>query len=141
MKKTTVFIMALLLTGSLYSFSEDELGPEYGKMLNLTFPGYITQNLECYNKKPVWSPDGKWIAFIAANDTSIYIVPADGGESRVIYTKEDNYIKDEYHCKITEILFSPDSQKIVFVTSVVDTKFGGLIIKNSNKTISYKNYI
>ncbi|MBI1873320.1 MAG: S9 family peptidase [Acidobacteria bacterium] len=60
---------------------------------------------------PRWSPDGKWIAFLAKRSgdeaIQIYLMPADGGEGKRL-TAHDGAVAD--------ITWSPDSTSIVFVS-------------------------
>lgn len=58
---------------------------------------------------PIWSPDGKWIAFNFQGtlSISIWMVPAEGGAARKL-TPDDNL----YYC----YGFSPDGEKIALYT-------------------------
>lgn len=60
---------------------------------------------------PVWSPDGKWIAYSKADVTrnnDVYLIPAAGGEERRVTF--DSYSE-------TNPRFSPDGKKLFFVRS------------------------
>ncbi len=60
-----------------------------------------------YEKMPVWSPDGKWIAFTSnryGND-DIFLMPAEGGTpKRLTYHSGTDIVSD----------FTPDSKTIIF---------------------------
>ncbi|MBP6824483.1 MAG: PD40 domain-containing protein, partial [Acidobacteria bacterium] len=58
---------------------------------------------------PVWSPDGKWIAFSKADDArnnDVYLIPSAGGEERKVTF--DSYSDSNPR-------FSPDGKKLFFV--------------------------
>ncbi|MBO0719342.1 MAG: PD40 domain-containing protein, partial [Blastocatellia bacterium] len=60
---------------------------------------------------PVWSPDGKWIAYSKPDETrnvDVYLIPAAGGEERKVTF--DSYNELNPH-------FSPDGRKLYFVRS------------------------
>lgn len=58
--------------------------------------------------QPRWSPDGKWVAFLAVSDgiKNLFLIPSDGGEATPLTTVK----KD-----VQNFAWSPDSQKIAFV--------------------------
>jgi tricorn protease len=74
-----------------------------GEIRNLTgTPGVHERN-------SVWSPDGKWIAFVsdATGEDEIYIVPQDGtGQAKQLTRNGDTYLYG--------IVWSPDSRKILW---------------------------
>ncbi len=58
---------------------------------------------------PVWSPDGKWIAFSKADETrntDVYLIPSAGGEERKVTFDSYNEMNPR---------FSPDGKKLFFV--------------------------
>ncbi len=55
-----------------------------------------------------WSPDGKWIAFYS-HDNEIRIIPAEGGESRIVVNK----VNCNYYFGLS---WSPDSKKLAYVS-------------------------
>jgi tricorn protease len=69
----------------------------------------ITLN-EAYDYMPVWSHDGKWIAFASDRygNFDVYIMPSAGGEAkRLTYNSANDYPYD----------FSPDDKKVLFGTN------------------------
>ncbi len=69
----------------------------------------LTNTSGAHERDAVWSPDGKWIAYVsdADGEDEIYVAPQDGkGADRKITSKGDTY-KYEIH-------WSPDSKKILW---------------------------
>ncbi len=69
----------------------------------------VTNTSGAHERNAVWSPDGKWIAYVsdADGEDEIYVAPQDGKEAaRKITDKGDTY-KYEIH-------WSPDSKKILW---------------------------
>ena len=74
-------------------------------------------------KLPVWSPDGKWIAF--AGSSSLNLVSVDGGEAICL---AETFILDDYYTNgFNDISFSPDGKKIIYGTEMYDTERGSII--------------
>jgi len=60
---------------------------------------------------PVWSPDGKWIAFAKADQTrtnDVYLIPSAGGEERKVTFDSYTDVNPQ---------FSPDGRKLYFIRS------------------------
>ncbi|MBM3785262.1 MAG: S9 family peptidase [Acidobacteria bacterium] len=74
-----------------------------------SFPGQDT--------KPVWSPDGKWIAYLKGSDhmmgeynvTQLAVVPADGGEVRILTASLDR--------GVSQVSFRADSKVLEFLVT------------------------
>lgn len=66
---------------------------------------------------PVWSPDGKWIAFNGEvnKKQGLYIVKPDGGDSR--FLAETKSTNSPLTYEGASIEWSPDSKKIAFVST------------------------
>jgi len=62
---------------------------------------------------PRWSPDGKTLLFLSTSSqfkkSQLYIIPADGGEARLITDIEGGILKP---------MWAPDSQQILFLSRV-----------------------
>ena len=62
---------------------------------------------DAYDYMPVWSHDGKWIAFSSDRfgNFDVYVIPSEGGEPmRITYNSAQDYPWD----------FSPDDKHIIF---------------------------
>lgn len=68
----------------------------------------ITRSPGAHDRDAVWSPDGKWIAYIsdATGETEIYLQPTEGGDPVQATKNNDTYIRN--------ITWSPDSKRIVY---------------------------
>lgn len=68
----------------------------------------ITRSPGAHDRDAVWSPDGKWIAYIsdATGETEIYLQPTEGGDPVQATKNNDTYIRS--------ITWSPDSKHIVY---------------------------
>lgn len=60
---------------------------------------------------PIWSPDGKWIAFISSRDgdDNLYVIPVSGGEARKLTDTSTG---------VSDPLWSPDGKSIAFSSEV-----------------------
>jgi tricorn protease len=69
----------------------------------------ITNTSGAREKNCIWSPDGKWIAYISdrTGEDEIYIVPQDGKGEEVRITTDG-------HCFRFPCFWSPDSKKLLF---------------------------
>jgi tricorn protease len=70
---------------------------------------------ESYEFSPVWSHDGKWIAFASDRYGSfnIFIIPATGGESRRLTFHSGGEIPSSFSADDREILFSAHRQDLL----------------------------
>ena len=68
---------------------------------------------ESYESSPVWSPDGKQIAFASDRfgNTDVFVMPANGGSARRLTTNSASEIPSA---------FTPDGKFIVFSASIQD---------------------
>ena len=68
---------------------------------------------ESYESSPVWSPDGKQIAFASDRfgNTDVFVMPANGGSARRLTTNSASEIPSA---------FTPDGKFIVFFASIQD---------------------
>ncbi len=112
-----------------------QLGEEYGEEYDEKYK----ELFDSYKNYPVWSYDGKWIAFIAIDRTSIFIVPSKGGEAVLVYRLFETIEKKW----INMLCFSRDSQEITFDLWVFDEDRGSYLeYVNEEKTmVRYKKLI
>jgi tricorn protease len=78
----------------------------------------LTQSPGVHERNAVWSPDGKWIAYVSdqSGEDEIWIRPQDGsGEPRALTSGADTY---KY-----EIVWSPDSQRIAWTDKLNRLQF------------------
>ncbi len=68
----------------------------------------LTKSSGANDKQPVWSPDGKWIAYISdeSGEEEIYLIDQDGANKTRLTT--------DGHCRRYNMEWSPDSKKLVF---------------------------
>ncbi len=68
----------------------------------------ITRTPGSNDRSAVWSPDGKYIAYIgdATGETEVYLQPAEGGKPVQLTKNNDSYIR--------RVQWSPDSKKIYY---------------------------
>lgn len=68
----------------------------------------ITRTPGSNDRSAVWSPDGKYIAYIgdATGETEVYLQPAEGGKPVQLTKNNDTYIR--------RVQWSPDSKKIYY---------------------------
>ena len=106
----------------------------YGTRLNVVLEAlpsnvYTTRGQE----NPVWSPDGKTIAFTGYAGTNIYTVPATGGEPTFVYDNAVDpagfvYNGVNYHSgDMVTLGFTPDGAEIIFRDTLLDPARGGII--------------
>ncbi|MDP2983014.1 MAG: M56 family metallopeptidase [Candidatus Latescibacter sp.] len=85
---------------------------------------------------PVWSPDGKSIAF-TDGQYGVWVVPAEGGEPVLVY---DNYYKSSWHGikfhsvgSMDTFGFTPDGQKLLFQYFLIDENRGTKVTMERDK--------
>ncbi len=69
---------------------------------------------EAHDTQPVWSPDGKWIAFASdrSGNFDVYVMPAEGGLAKRLTFHSANE---------TPYAFTPDGTKVIFSAARQDT--------------------
>ncbi|MDP2983015.1 MAG: T9SS type A sorting domain-containing protein [Candidatus Latescibacter sp.] len=87
-----------------------------------------TKILETNQQFAVWSPDGKWIAVSTPVANMIWIVPAGGGAPINVADFTHNTVYKGYELASfgspTVTAFTPDSQEIVYNTTIIDESRG-----------------
>lgn len=68
---------------------------------------------DSYESTPVWSPDGKYLAFASDRNGNfdVYIMPADGGAARRLTTHSASELPTA---------FTPDGKQVLFTASIQD---------------------
>jgi len=71
---------------------------------------------EVNDGNPVWSPDGKEIAFISTRDkkSGLYIMPAEGGAERKVYEADGAF---------SDLKWMPDGKSLVFIFRYNDSHY------------------
>ena len=121
-----------------YDFENADLtDPEEKKLFSI----YMSLNK---NKMfPVWSPDGKWIAFSDRN-FGIWVVPSEGGEPRLLYENYYNVKYKEYSLHLNGLKtlgFSPDGKKITFIKYIIDEERGTEVFFDTVDQNTFSNII
>jgi len=94
----------------------------------------ITSNVE-YDDNPVWSPDGKWIAFSSnrTGNNDIFVVSANGGQPKRLTYNTGSDIPSDWTADGKEILFRGNrdrSENGVFAIDVATGKFRPIFYDN-----------
>ncbi len=90
--------------------------------------------LEKRKNEPAWSPDGTEIAF--TDNNRIWVVPADGGEPRMVY---ENLCKGYSIGGVESICYTPDGSGITFKRFVYDESRGSMIQIKDKSYVSFNN--
>jgi tricorn protease len=89
---------------------------------------------------PVWSPDGKWIAYLSdrTGEYELYIKPQDGRDKEIQITSDGD-------CYRFDIVWSPDSKKLLYSDSklrvfYVDMERKKPVLIDTSSIIEIKDY-
>jgi len=107
---------------------------EKGNTRNLTNTSGIRE------KNPIWSPDGKWIAYMSdrTGEDELYIIPQDGKGGEIRITTDG-------HCFRFAPVWSPDSKKLLFADKdlklyYVNIQERKIILVDSTKNWEIRDY-
>ncbi|MFC1552548.1 FlgD immunoglobulin-like domain containing protein [Candidatus Latescibacterota bacterium] len=100
------------------------------------------QELEASTTPQAWSPDGKWIVLNSQFGFRLWIVPAEGGEPRLLFEEsqcESSFAR--YYNMLNSssgAAFTPDSQELTFTNHRIDEEKGSVVdIVESETGVSY----
>lgn len=134
MKKLLFFVLVLFCTG--VAAQESPLWMRYpaispdGKQIAFCYKGDIflvsaqggtarqLTTHAAYDSRPVWSPDGKTIAFASTRDKAmdLFVVPVSGGTPTRL---------TDFTCGAVPLSFTPDGKRIVFLSNLMpDRSYG-----------------
>lgn len=132
---TNTPVIAHALTGKIaFIDSTDEAGHQRAVYVMDTDGSNLTQ-LTDYSigaQDPVWSPDGKKIAFASINDGGIYTINADGTNlTRIVYKTVYDEYTDTWHIAANEHpSWSPNGSMIVYAS--FGDEDSGTTVANAN---------
>lgn len=113
----------------VYAAGTTESGPN---IYTIPIEGGVSKQIASEGRYPCWSPDGKWVAYLAyenigneKNITTIFKIPREGGEAQKITTTSDNVTAGGFD-------WSPDGKKIAFFSKKEDSSSGTLKLIPSN---------
>jgi len=129
--KVLVAAIFILAVAALPALALDMTG--YGTKLNVVWtdnPTHYGEPLEV-QQNPVWSPDGKTIAFNGNGGFDIFTIPAEGGAPTLIYNnlgKKLGYpqISGNYQTGggMSPLCITPDGKEIFFKDDMIDASLG-----------------
>jgi Tol biopolymer transport system component len=106
---------------------------DYGTKLNIVWTDLPTHHGEPLEvqQNPVWSPDGKTIAFNGNGGSDIFTIPAGGGAPTLIYEnrgKKLGYpdISGNFNTcgGMSTLCYTPDGKEICFMDDMIDASLG-----------------
>ncbi|MFA6472110.1 MAG: hypothetical protein WCU00_08740, partial [Candidatus Latescibacterota bacterium] len=91
--------------------------------------------LKNYQRDPIWSPDGKWVAVTSSSPiptqngisiNAIWIIPSEGGTPLKVCDLSNclEYKGHYLYAAANLIAFTPDSQEILYETNIIDEARG-----------------
>lgn len=113
-------------TGSDNTISEVKPGQLYINAKEQECTG-LKSNLDWGKQSPVWSPDGKTIAFTEYTGFGIWLAPSEGGEPRLLYNNRGQWEYDGRKFgggNMRTLCFTPDGKRITIVNYIFDMTKG-----------------
>ncbi len=132
MRSFFIFLAAaFLVITALPAMAVDDTN--YGAQLNVVYVSPPNVHELVGWLSPVWSPDGKTIAFTNSSGYYIHTVPAEGGPPSIIYDnrgKKEGYIEfkgEKLGGGMMTLGFTPDGREIIYRDDIIDPARGGYI--------------
>ena len=104
-------------SGSLHIYIMNSDGSQPRRITPLGFPEVEDSKWALYVREPTWSPDGKKLAFIAANkndELDLFVIDSDGNNLTQLTQSNDEFSFSFEN----RVVWSPDSTKIAFSACV-----------------------
>jgi dipeptidyl aminopeptidase/acylaminoacyl peptidase len=101
-------------------------------------PFQLTNTLKGSSTSPEWSPDGKWIAFLAdrGSKNQIHVINAEGGEAMLVTNEEESISDFEWHPSGTKLILlkpeKPHKDK-----KEIEKRFGAFETDDKDYTLSH----
>ncbi|MHB9028980.1 MAG: FlgD immunoglobulin-like domain containing protein [Candidatus Latescibacterota bacterium] len=144
MRKSIALAVLFLCATPVLAQGSDQISEGYGTRVNITYapidPDYLgvetlgTLHDPALNsfpvQSPVWSPDGRLIAF--SNLEYIFLVPAEGGVAEMKYASVYLYPYNGSNIILYKTInkligFSPDGKTLYFMHNIMDEESGTVI--------------
>lgn len=117
-------------------WAENRYDTEIWLSKNGQAPFQLTNTLKGNSTNPVWSPDGKWVAFMAdrGSKSQIHVVYLDGGEARPVTHEEESIEGFEWHPDGTKLIFlKPEKQD----KKEIEKRYGAFETDDKDFTLSH----
>ena len=132
MKKVMIFMLMITMFPTVL-LAQAQLSEDYGTELEITtdyefpeFDRFGEEHLHLVKVNPIWSPDGKWIAF--TDYSRLWIVSVEGGNARMMFEQVyEHEIRNSVIGSQIPISFSADGQEILFSAWCFDENRGSEI--------------
>ncbi|MCS4435589.1 S9 family peptidase [Aquiflexum gelatinilyticum] len=119
-------------------WKENRFDTEIWLVKNGSDPFQVTNNPKNSSFAPAFSPDGKWLAFLAdkGNKTQIHAIRLNGGESIVITEEEEGISAFQWH---------PDGKRMIFAKrekddpskKKIESRYGGFFMDDKDYSLTH----